>query len=227
MNLQLNSGSRSTKALIFLTLSLISLLATTQIAYSRYTSAAKLSQVSYGTIAGKFSSSTNSGSQQNSSIANSSIVVPTTAASLPAKINIPDIGVDAQVEHLGLTAENAVDVPKSLWTTAWFNQSSRPGDKGPAMIVGHYSAYGRAVFANLKKLNVGQKIVITDDKGQQFTFAVTKKGDYPQAQVPMAELLGNKNSKPRLEIITCGGGYIKASRDFTNRTVITAEIIDA
>lgn len=208
------------KAVLILTISLGALLTTTKIAYGRFEKDTKLSEISYGTISGKFTSSGGLTAKQE-------IVVPKTVASLPAKINIPDIGVDAQVEHLGLTAQNAVDVPKSLWTTAWFNQSSRPGDKGPAMIVGHYSAYGRAVFANLNKLNVGQKIVITDDKGQQFTFAVTKKGDYPQAQVPMAELLGNKNSKPRLEIITCGGGYIKASRDFTNRTVITAEIVDA
>ncbi len=221
MNFHPNLNAQKIKAVLFLSLSLVGLFTTTSIAYSRYEQDTKLSQISYGTVSGKFSSNGGLTATQQE------IVVPTKVASLPAKINIPDIGVDAQVEHLGLTAENAVDVPKSLWTTAWFNQSSRPGDKGPAMIVGHYSAYGRAVFANLNKLNAGQKIIITDDKGQQFTFVVTKKGDYPQAEVPMAELLGNKNSKPRLEIITCGGGYIKASRDFTNRTVITAEIIDA
>ena len=93
------------------------------------------------------------------------------------------------------------------------------------MIVGHYSAYGKAVFSNLKKLTNGQKIIITDGNNKQFTFAVVSNKVYPQAQVPMSQLLGNKNSKPRLEIITCGGNYIKGQRDFTDRTVITAEII--
>lgn len=204
------------KALAILAISLISLLTTANIAYAKYEKTIKVTkQPTFGTISGRFSS--------NGGL----ISVPKITPSLPVKVTIPDIGVDAQVEHLGLTADNAVDVPKSLWTTAWFNQSSRPGAKGPAMIVGHYSAYGRAVFANLNKLNIGQRITITDDKGQQFTFAVIKKGDYPQAEVPMSELLGDKTSKPRLEIITCGGGYIKASRDFTNRTVITAEIVEA
>lgn len=209
------------KTLAILLVSLVAILSATGISYAKYQNDLVLTQPKSGSVAGKFSTDGN---------LKPKVVVPERIAqnpSSPAKITIPDIGVDAIIESLGLTAENAVDVPKSLWTTAWFNQSSKPGDPGPAMIVGHYSAYGKAVFANLKKLNPGQKIIVTDEKGQQFTFAVTQKRDWPQAEVPMAELLGNRSSKPRLEIITCGGGYIKASRDFTNRTVITAEIVES
>lgn len=209
------------KTLAILLLSLMAALSATGVSYAKYQNDLVLAQPKSGNVAGKFSTD---GNLQPKVIVAERV---TQNPSQPAKITIPDIGVDAPIEHLGLTADNAVDVPKSLWTTAWFNQSSKPGDKGPAMIVGHYSAYGKAVFANLKKLNPGQRIIISDDKGQQFTFAVTQKRDFPQAEVPMAELLGNRNSKPRLEIITCGGGYIKASRDFTNRTVITAEIVES
>ncbi len=226
MKLQLSNKTSRIKSLIILTISLVFLFASASISYAKYESDRSLASPKAGQISGKFALTTTE--EAGSTTARANIVVPEyKVASAPSKINIPDIGVDAPIEHLGLTADNAVDVPKSLWTTAWFNKSSKPGDKGPAMIVGHYSAYGRAVFANLKKLKTGQKIIVTDDKGQQFTFAVTKMADYPQAEVPMAELLGNRNSKPRLEIITCGGNYIKGARDFTNRTVVTAEIVES
>ncbi len=217
-----NNVATRLKTLSALILSFVVILSATGISYAKYQKDLVLAQPKAGKVAGKFSTDGNLKPKVEVATTTS-----TQAPARPSRIIIPDIGVDAQIESLGLTADNAVDVPKSLWTTAWFNQSSKPGSPGPAMIVGHYSAYGKAVFANLKKLNPGQRIIVTDEKAQQFTFAVTLKRDWPQAEVPMAELLGNRTSKPRLEIITCGGGYIKASRDFTNRTVITAEIVES
>jgi LPXTG-site transpeptidase (sortase) family protein len=223
MKFQLSTKTGRIKSLTILIVSLVLLFASASISYAKYESDRSLASPKAGVISGKYAIASDGNATSRASI----IVPEYKVASAPSRINIPDIGVDAPIEHLGLTADNAVDVPKSLWTTAWFNKSSKPGEKGPAMIVGHYSAYGRAVFANLKKLGNGQKIIVTDDKGQQFTFAVVKIADYPQAEVPMAQLLGNRSSKPRLEIITCGGNYIKDSRDFTNRTVVTAEIVES
>ena len=150
---------------------------------------------------------------------------PAPVASAPNHIDIPSMGISSGIEHLGLTSGNAIDVPKSLWSTAWFNQSSKPGDPGPALIVGHYSRYGKAIFANLHKLQNGQQILITDEGGQQFIFQVTAVKSVSTAQFPMNEVLGNTDSRSRLEIITCGGAYIKQTKDFTERTVITAELI--
>ncbi len=150
---------------------------------------------------------------------------PAPVATEPNHIDIPSLGISSGMEHLGLTADNAIATPKSLWSTAWFNQSSKPGDPGPALIVGHYSRYGKAIFANLHKLQNGQQILITDEGGQQFIFQVTAVKSVSTAQFPMNEVLGNTDSRSRLEIITCGGAYIKQTKDFTERTVITAELI--
>ncbi len=215
-------GSRL-KSLLILTISLVAILSATSVSYAKYQKNLVLSEPKPGNIAGRFSTNGDLKARVKVEV---STPQHTNLATTPNKIIIPDIGVNAPIESLGLTRDNAVDVPKSLWTTAWFNQSSKPGNRGPAMIVGHYSAYGKAVFSNLKKLTTGQKIIVTDENNKQFTFAVVSNKIYPQAEVPMAELLGNKNSKPRLEVITCGGSYIKGQRDFTDRTVITAEIIN-
>ncbi|HRV76060.1 MAG: class F sortase [Candidatus Nomurabacteria bacterium] len=209
---------------LILAVSLIAIFSVTAASYAKYQRDAQLlkePEVTSGDISGKFISLADSPPQ---------VEIPQTSGgtnqpSGPSRLIIPDIGVNAFMESRGVTAGNAVDVPKSLWNVSWFNQSSRPGSPGPAMIVGHYSSYGKAVFSNLHKLKVGQKIIVRDDNNQVYTYAVKSIDSYPQAEVPMAELLGDKQSKPRLSLITCGGQYIKNARDFTNRTVLRAEIV--
>lgn len=211
---------RRIRTLLTLVLSLAMVFSTIAVSYAKYQNDSGLlggTSSGLGNIEGRFLAHPNEAPQI-------AVTEPNQPAG-PSRIVIPDIGVNAQIETKGLTPENAVDVPKSLWTAAWFKYSSKPGSKGPAMIVGHYSAYGRAVFANLHKLKPGQKIIVTDEGAKPFIFVVKQVKSYPQAEVPMEQLLGDKESKPRLEVITCGGGYIKESRDFTNRTVLTAEII--
>lgn len=209
---------------IILVVSLIAIFSITAISYARYQKDAQLleePEITSGNISGKFISLLDAPPE----IDVPQGADPKAAPTGPSRLIIPDIGVNASMENRGLTKDNAVDVPKSLWTVSWFNRSSRPGTSGPAMIVGHYSSHGRAVFANLHKLKSGQKIVVRDDSNQVYTYAVKSINSYPQAEVPMAELLGDKQSKPRLVLITCGGQYIKGAHDFTNRTVIRAEIV--
>lgn len=210
---------------LILLISLVAIFSVTAISYAKYQKDAKLlegPEVTSGDISGKFISIADAPPEIEVPQASSSGANQPTG---PSRLIIPDIGVNAFMESRGLTKDNAVDVPKSLWNVSWFNKSSKPGSPGPAMIVGHYSSYGRAVFANLHKLKVGQKIVVRDDSNQVYTYAVKSIDSYPQAEVPMAELLGDKQSKPRLALITCGGQYIKGAHDFTNRTVIRAEIV--
>ncbi len=213
------------KPFLILLVSLVAIFSVTAISYAKYQKDADLLKepdTTSGDLSGKFVSIADAPAQvevpQNT---NSGANQPTG----PSRLIIPDIGVNAFMESRGLTKDNAVDVPKSLWNVSWFNKSSKPGSPGPAMIVGHYSSYGRAVFANIHKLKPGQKIIVRDDSNQVFSYAVKSIDSYPQAQVPMAELLGDKQSKPRLVLITCGGQYIKGAHDFTNRTVIRAEIV--
>lgn len=213
------------KPFLILVVSLVAIFSATAISYAKYQKDARLLEepdITSGDITGKFISLTDAPPE---------VEVPVTEGGAkneptgPSRLIIPDIGVNASMESRGLTKDNAVDVPKSLWTVSWFNKSSKPGSPGPAMIVGHYSSHGRAVFANLQKIKPGEKVVVRDDQNKAFVFEVKSIDSYPQAEVPMAELLGDKQSKPRLVLITCGGTYIKGAHDFTNRTVVRAEIV--
>ena len=58
---------------------------------------------------------------------------------IPTRLRIPKINVDTVVESVGLTLDDAMDVPKNYKHTAWYNGGPRPGQIGSAVINGHYS----------------------------------------------------------------------------------------
>ncbi len=137
---------------------------------------------------------------------------------------IPDLNINAKFIDVGLTKENAIDTPKSLWDVGWYNGSSYPGEAGSSMIVGHYSRFGKAVFAKLAKIKPGQKIVIKSADGKELKFVVIKIEDFKVEDLPVEKILNDKTSTPKIEIVTCSGQFVQNTRDFTNRTLVTAEI---
>jgi len=67
----------------------------------------------------------------------------------PVHVDIPRIGVDAEVVPVGLNPDGTVGVPP-LDTGAplgWYRYLAAPGDPGPAVLLGHVDTYeGPAVF---------------------------------------------------------------------------------
>ena len=70
------------------------------------------------------------------------------APSLPVRLKIPSIGVDAPFEYVGLTSKGLVGAPKSANKVGWYKLSPRPGEAGNSIVDGHagYSGGRSAVF---------------------------------------------------------------------------------
>jgi hypothetical protein len=72
------------------------------------------------------------------------------------RIAIPAIGVSAPVVPLGLDRTGALEVPRDFAETGWWTGGARPGERGPAVVVGHVdSSSGPAVFFRLGDLPRG------------------------------------------------------------------------
>src|SRR5271157_5276476 len=81
---------------------------------------------------------------------------PSLPRSLPVSVDIPAIGVDTKLLHLGLNSDGTIQVP-SLETSsdkaAWYKYSATPGQIGSSVIEGHLDSYqGPAVFFRLGAL---------------------------------------------------------------------------
>ena len=150
---------------------------------------------------------------------------PASTVSIPRTISIPAIGINTAVETVAMDAQGRMDVPRDVNDTAWYSLGARPGEKGSAVIDGHLDTVtgAPAVFWNLKKLQTGDTISVTDMKGQTYTFTITKVINYPYDQVPLQQIFAT-NDKPRLNLITCGGTWNRAAHNYQERTVVYAEM---
>jgi LPXTG-site transpeptidase (sortase) family protein len=223
---------KTASAFILVSLSLGSLFTVGWIGYSRHQELEALSLDPNGQIEGTFSIERGIDPPSQVAVepapdqAQTGSKASGTPKSTTSRFLIPDLGVNAKLINVGVTDNGAVDTPKSLWDVGWYSGSSYPGKQGNTLIVGHYSRYGKAVFANLSKLGNGQRITVIDKNGQRLNYQITEVRDFKAPEVPMAELInGRSDGRPRMSIVTCAGQYIKSTKDFTNRTVITAELI--
>ena len=140
----------------------------------------------------------------------------------PVRFVISSIGVNAPVQGVGMTPAGLMDVPKAYGVVGWYNKGMLPGQKGPAVMVGHYAGGAGAVFDKLADIKDGDLITVTNGKGQSFTYKVTKKAEYAKDQVPMNDLF-KTGDESRLEIITCAGKW--QAQNYDKRLVVSAELV--
>jgi len=144
---------------------------------------------------------------------------------IPIRLLIPKIKVDAKIESVGLTAKGAVGVPKKPANTAWFNLGARPGNKGSAIIDGHYGRWKNgdsSVFDNLNKLKKGDKIYVKDDKGSVIVFVVRKSQSY-DLKADASAVFYASDDKAHLNLITCEGVWNSKTKTYYQRLVVFAD----
>lgn len=149
---------------------------------------------------------------------------PQQVVSLPVRLLIPSIKVDAAIQHVGLTAEGAMGVPSNLSDVAWYQLGPKPGEAGNAVIAGHHSSrsWVGAVFDDLVKLQPGDNITIVDDRGTSIGFVVREIRIY-EANSDPAEIFASSDSI-HLNLITCTGQFNMVTQSFSQRLIVFADI---
>lgn len=143
---------------------------------------------------------------------------------LPLRLKIPVINVDTNIEHVGLTANGEMDVPKDTANVAWLKLGTHPGEIGSAVIAGHYGILKNgegSIFDNLKKLNNGDQLYVEDDQGVTVTFVVRENRSY-DANADASSVFTSSDGKSHLNLVTCQG-WDKVSESYTKRLVIFAD----
>ncbi len=145
----------------------------------------------------------------------------------PVNLEIPKINVSAVVEEVGMDSEGRMDVPKKWQNTAWFNLGYRVGQKGNAVIDGHFDRENGepAVFYDVNKLKEGDKLIVSTEDGKNLTFTVTKLETFDYDKVPLKELFG-PSEIPKLNLITCGGAWDEKAKNYQKRLVVYSELAD-
>ena len=145
---------------------------------------------------------------------------------LPLRLRVPSIGVDASIEYVGLTKAGAMEVPKLHPNVAWYSLGTLPGDRGSAVIAGHYSWKkdgGAGVFGNLHKLRKGDLIYVDNDSGKSLVFEVLSSRLY-DFDSDASEIFSRSNGA-YLNLITCAGSWNQSKQSSTQRRVVLAEFV--
>ncbi|MFC8344867.1 class F sortase [Streptomyces sp. NPDC057280] len=138
---------------------------------------------------------------------------PPLPPSPPDRIRIPSIRVDAPLTGLGLTPTGSLDVPPAAKKNlaGWYEAGTTPGETGTAIIAGHVdNADGPAVFYDLGALKKGSTIETERRDGTTAVFSVDSVEVYDADDFPDAKVYGAAH-RPELRVITCGGGYSRAT----------------
>jgi LPXTG-site transpeptidase (sortase) family protein len=142
----------------------------------------------------------------------------------PTRVRIPAIDlVTPSLEQLGrMPADKSIALPEQAERAGWFKDGPRPGQPGPAVIIGHVDwDHGPAVFFRLREMQPGQAVYVDRADGTTQEFTVTKvrqvaKTDFPTQDVYAPDLQAS------LRLITCGGQFDYDADSYVDNVIVFA-----
>jgi hypothetical protein len=141
----------------------------------------------------------------------------------PIRLRIPALHVDSTVERLGLQPDGTIAVPERTDIAGWYERGPRPGQPGPAVILGHVDSHtGPGIFIDLRKIRNGAVIRVDRADGSAATFRVTRVSRVPKVQFP-TDLVYGPTLDPTLRLVTCGGSFDHTRGSYRDNVIAFAD----
>lgn len=142
--------------------------------------------------------------------------------STPNFLEVPSLNISTPLIYVSETSEEAFQ--KALEDgVVHYPETANPGENGNAYFFGHSSDYiwskgnYKSVFALLPKIQIGDKIRITNQKGEQFSYTVTKTFVVTPEDLSVLDQYGNQKKILSLQTSYPVGTALK-------RYIVQAEI---
>jgi sortase (surface protein transpeptidase) len=140
----------------------------------------------------------------------------------PVVLKIPAIGVDANIHPVGEAADGAMDVPPTPDTVAWWSLGYGTGEPGNVVLAAHVDWGGQLrVFGLLHTLSAGSRVTVVDEQLREFHYEVVSS-HWVRAEGAAVEEIFAPNGGSELTLITCGGQFDSASRQYLDRLIVKA-----
>jgi hypothetical protein len=140
----------------------------------------------------------------------------------PVKLTIPALGVEAGVEPVGQDPDGAMSAPTHPDDVAWYELGPGMGVPGNVVFAAHVNWDGRLrPFGLLHRLKPGDAIQVIDAQGRGFEYVVETSHWVRAEGAPLEEIFAQP-AAPVLTLITCGGEYVAARREYLDRLIVKA-----
>jgi len=147
------------------------------------------------------------------------------AVAAPVRLRIPALRVDSRLDRLGRQKDGSVAVPRRPEVAGWYEPGPRPGQPGPAVILGHVdSRNGPGIFIDLATARPGTLIRIDRADGSAVTFRITRVSRVPKTRFP-TDLVYAPTLDPTLRLVTCGGGFDRTVESYRDNVIAFADLV--
>lgn len=147
----------------------------------------------------------------------------------PVAIQIQKANVDSTVEVQEIV-DGVMLNPSGPFVVAWYRETGKLGALDNIVMSGHldYWDVGEAVFFELGKLKKGDKILITGEDDQIYTYQVDWVKNYEVEDLDAKGVQGivGKTDNEVLTLITCGGAFDPVSGVYLERMVVRATRVE-
>ncbi|WP_328467561.1 class F sortase [Actinoplanes sp. NBC_00393] len=142
---------------------------------------------------------------------------------LPVRLRIPSLRVDSRLDRLGKQRDGTVAVPSSPHVAGWYAHGPRPGQPGPAVILGHVdSKAGPGIFAELAGAPDGTEIQVDRADSTTVTFRISRITRVPKDEFP-TDLVYAPTLDATLRLVTCGGGFDRSRGSYRDNVIAYAD----
>jgi LPXTG-site transpeptidase (sortase) family protein len=143
----------------------------------------------------------------------------------PVELKIPSLAVDADIYPVGEDDDGAMTAPADPDTVAWWSLGPGTGEPGNMVLAGHVDWGGRLrVFGLLYRLEPGDRIVVIDEQLREYFYEVESSRRIPAEDAPVEEIFASSD-RAELTLITCGGEFDHATRQYLDRLIVRAHLV--
>ncbi|MBN9098543.1 MULTISPECIES: class F sortase [unclassified Pseudonocardia] len=141
----------------------------------------------------------------------------------PVRLRIPVLRIDAPVRAVATGPAGDLGVPDDPQVIGWWAAGGAPGVPGAAGVLdGHVdsAAHGPGALFHLAALVPGDVVAVVTAQGAVVAYAVQEVHRFPKTAF-RADLL-TPGGAPRLVVVTCGGVFDRATRNYEDNVVVVA-----
>ena len=142
----------------------------------------------------------------------------------PAGVRIASLDLAIDTIPLGLDDEGRLEVPEDPYLGGWWTGGANPGERGPAVIVGHVDSYeGPGAFYGLEDIPAGERVSIDREDGTAVHFRVEHVERHPKDDFPTTAVYGD-TPEPTLRLVTCAGEFDPTTRSYEDNVIVFLEL---
>jgi len=147
-------------------------------------------------------------------------------ADQPKEIKLPSIKTKGFIQKVGVDKNNQIVAPGNIHMAGWYTDSAKPSEPGLSIIDGHVQGvYEKGVFYSLSKLKPEDSFSVTYGDNSTRHFKVVKLDSVPVDQATTALFYRDPAITNQLNVITCGGKYVKSTNSYEKRVIVIARSV--